>query len=111
MKTINEYLGLKYGSEMDHRQKYGKLVWDAGWYGKFLPWIPATKEELREALAEDGHLNSIPLKEWDKGASAVARIMADTLGINSLTLAECVCILKEAARQWAEDEDYNWEDD
>jgi hypothetical protein len=105
MKTINEDLGLKYGSEMEHRAKYGKLVWDAGWYGKFLPWIPATKEELRKALEEDEHLNNIPLNKWDMSAHAVAWIMSNTLGINCLSLAECVCILKEAAKEWAEDED------
>lgn len=103
--TIKKYFGIRYGSEIPHRELYGKLVKDMGGHEKFIWLIPATKEKIREALSEDEHLNNIPLSHWDSKVPMVARVMKNAIGINSVSIAECVCVLKEAAKQWAEDDE------
>ena len=64
-----------------------------------------SRELLAERLAEDPHLNNIPLREWDafsffKGAYCTANKAIN--GERSWSPSTVVCAAKEAAKQIAE---------
>lgn len=108
MTTVKEFCGVNSlykfpdGSEITHEQMFGKVVNAIG-LDKLTPLIPATKEGIIKALATDEHLNNIPLRLWDSKAEVV-KILMVRAGINSISLSDCVCTLKHAARMWAEQE-------
>jgi hypothetical protein len=56
--------------------------------------------------SKDRHLNDIPLIEWDNMCGMVepyARAMNRRIGYTGgVSLSDCVCIAKEAAKQWLE---------
>jgi hypothetical protein len=64
-------------------------------------YIPATKQEIETALENgDYHLNTIPLVKWDARHSLLASEFR-RIGINTFSLSDTVCTLKQAARLWA----------
>ncbi len=78
--------------------------------------IPFTKAEISTALScGDEHLNTLKISEWDKAAGYVwknGRLVSrfssrlDRLTANvglSLTCSQSVCLLKQAAKIWAEE--------
>lgn len=61
--------------------------------------------ELDAALTADKHMNSIPLAQWDR-MEPIVRSHCDRAmraAGDSASLANAVCVLKEAARQAVED--------
>ncbi len=83
-----------------HREYYAQFV---------TPFIRATVAESigteRIRASKDPHLNDIPLARWDELAGGIRTgLRADALRAagDFPSLAAAVCILKEAARQVAE---------
>ena len=105
-KNMNQFLGLNSfgkredGTEMTHEEKYTTIVNAIG-LNAFIPCIPATKEQIQEALKTDEHLNNIPLKKWDNMHCSVGYLFNAKLGINTYSLSQTVCALKQAASMWA----------
>ena len=110
-KSIKDYLGLnahferKDGTKMSHDEMYTKIVNDIG-LEECIRLIPATIEEVQKALKTDKGLNHIPLRKWDDAAPYIAPYIRH-LGITHITLSECVCTLKCAAKMWAKSEQYD----
>ncbi len=78
----------------EHFDKYNELFIAKG---KPELYIPATKEEIIEALNNgDEHLNTIPLIKWDNAASCVGWTRKEGDKLYS-SLAEKVCLLKHYA--------------
>lgn len=61
-------------------------------------------ERLREAFSHDPHLNLIPLKEWDSLGLPGCRNTMKLCG-DFPSLANAVCVWKEAAKQALEHEE------
>lgn len=108
--TIDERLGLK---NPEFNERYEKLIELIG-LEAIIPYIPATKEEVKEAAQISKSLNSIPLSKWDKAAGySVEGVRVTNCGyganrlfiangINCYSLSECVSLLKHAALKWIE---------
>lgn len=108
--TIDERLGLK---NPEFNERYEKLIELVG-LEAIVPYIPATKEEVKEAAQISRSLNSIPLSKWDRAAGySVEGTRVTNLGyganrllvangINCYSLSECVSLLKHAALKWIE---------
>lgn len=70
-----------------------------------------TPSEWRALLAEDQHLNNVPLRRWDnlhtyvranlRGGAELAAIN----GTGGWSLSDSVCVLKETARRYAASEE------
>jgi len=108
--TIDERLGLK---NPEFNEGYEKLIELIG-LEAIIPYIPATKEEVKEAAQISRSLNSIPLSKWDRAAGysvegtivtklshGARRLLLDN-GINCYSLSECISLLKHAALKWIE---------
>lgn len=88
--------------ECTHRQYYGQFV-DRETARRVL--IIASPAELAQEMAQDEHLNGIPLREWDWLVSRPWPSRFKRAFENAGTffsLADGVCLLKEQARQLAE---------
>jgi hypothetical protein len=91
----------------EHYEEYSNLV-DAIGESLVYSFLPEKNvDKLREAFLEDEHLNSIPLKEWDRvrtGASTKEMYKSPVYltfkrrqrGM-PLSMADCVCALKHCA--------------
>jgi hypothetical protein len=101
----------------DHREKYGALVDRLGFVKLreivrlgVLGHHPNAKQDtlrpyLVAKLAEDEHLNTIPLNRWDRCHRATRQLFLDSLKEGergAWSLSATVCTLKETARQIAE---------
>ena len=56
----------------------------------------------RILMSKDKHLNDIPLKEWDMLENSIKSICLrrfTAISGQGMSLSDCVCIAKEAARQ------------
>lgn len=110
--TIDEKLGTN--SNTPHNEKYGALIELLG-RSNVEAFIPFSTEELIKAYQKNPHFNSIPISKWDAACGYSSRIGFDgrqqyipggyslrqllsTNGITCVSLAECVCLLKECAR-------------
>jgi hypothetical protein len=112
------------GTEMTHKEKYSTIVHAIG-LNNLIPLIPGTKDKIKKALEKDPYLNNIPMKYWDDACGSLQLLnyaystggrktfypvpvgvvqLLNRIGINSMSLSDCVCILKEAARIWVEEE-------
>lgn len=111
--NINEKF--EFNSSVPFNEKYDAVINLLGKenIANIIPWSP---QELSEAIKKDKNLNNIPLKQWDKAAGiyehGIHYSVAGTLpgllcknGITSFSPSELVCILKECAKQIAEDYD------
>lgn len=101
------------GLELTHEEIYSKIIEVLGGLDVIISYIPFSKAQIIKALKEDRNLNNLSLRAWD--AAAGFKIECGKLtgygwglwdllarkGITSVSPAECVCILKEAARKWA----------
>lgn len=90
------------GQVMSHNEIYGKVVNAIG-FENCKQLIPVSREEIVLAYKQgDEHFNTISLNKWDAMFPFVKR-EAIRAGITSLSISEGVCILKQAARMWAEE--------
>lgn len=103
---------------LTHAQAYDRYIEYLGGLGAVLPYIPFDKDRIREALAEDEHLNNIPIREWDAAAGFEYHPydksykprgglwkLYHSKGITSASASQSVCLLKRAAERWAQEPD------
>ncbi len=98
MITRKEYLKME-SSMASHRAFWSQFVTP---YVKVLA-LDFGLERLREALENGAHLNSIPLREWDRIRLPPCSVKLLKEAGEHYTLCGQVCVLKEAARQIVED--------
>lgn len=93
MFTRQQYMN----KECTHREFYAQLVTPL-----FPAYIGRQIGHDRLMSSTDPHLNDIPLRHWDAVAVPLGTgAKLEELG-TFLTSAHCVCIAKEAARQYIE---------
>lgn len=100
------------GYKPKHDELYDAVVTKLGGPAVFHGMYPVSLTEIRNALKDEG-LNSIPLSRWDRCAGFTERNtqppkyvknytspfqqLLSEHGLDSLSVSECVCILKQAA--------------
>lgn len=113
-KIICDKFNVKAEAYAPHKEKYQYIINLLG-YDKVKNCLPFSLEEIKKALKTDKYLNNLPIKTWDnaggweqRGADMIrigSRLQNLLLsrGINAYSPASCVCILKECARMYAEE--------
>ena len=83
-----------------HIEKYDALCMKHGvaWNKNSPRLVGETLGSLHRKYIEDEHLNNVPLRRWDMLAAAFLALHRGT----GLSLAEAVCMQKNAARQLLE---------
>ena len=110
MKTFNEAINIKNANidtitveVVSHKDIYTRVINALGGLDAVIPYIPFTLDEIQTALEHhDEYLNTLRLSTWDFGSERVKDLCYRKAGITYMSLSEGVCLLKEAARQWAE---------
>lgn len=119
MKSLGEAINIKMadidrdtGEKLSHEEVYTRAINVLGGLDEVLKYVPFTLEELTKAYQKDPHFNNLSMKKWDEASGFICRgsscIPTKTgiwnlylsHGINCISCAQGVCILKEAARQW-----------
>ena len=91
MKTRKEYLDGK----CTHEEYYGQFV---SRVTKYRVLAHIRMDKLKKS--KDEHLNDIPLRIWDNASNNFPHVSTKMEECGDyLTLAGCVCIIKESARQ------------
>ena len=85
--------------DASHTQKYDTIINNLG-YDDVKLLVPASRDRIIKALAEDEHLNNIPLATWDT-ASYDLKPLCVRKGVTVMAQAELVCILKRCAVRMA----------
>lgn len=111
-------------ASVPHESVMGSAVATLG-LSNLAPLIPFTREQIKSALnSGDEHLNSLPIKEWDRAAgfiftrtdeeefmyqvpSGLTPLLLQH-GINAYSCSQCVSLLKHAAKLIAK-EDTNYD--
>lgn len=121
--NIDERLGISWKDDIPFREKYGKVVALIG-LENLKPLMPEDVETLAKKYEKDNALNNIPLGRWDaiagnsafvdksgrqvyRSGNSSLKSLLQRNGINEYSLAQLVCILKEAAAEIVEE--YNQE--
>ena len=124
MKTFSEAINIKNadidrttGEKISHREIYTRAINLLGGLDDVIPYIPFGLEEIKEALKQDEYLNNLSMDKWDYASGFRCGRQGSVIfigggvwnlyrkaGINAASNAQGVCLLKEAARQWAERE-------
>lgn len=99
-----------------HREKYQLIVQALG-YEDVKKCIPFTLKQLKKAYCTDTYFNNLPIRNWDYAAgfiasgarcefvgSSLTRLYKLRCNVDTFSLATGVCILKECARMWCEEE-------
>lgn len=123
--TLKEAVGVKSvdidartGAQLSHEEIYGRIIEFLGGLDEVGRFIPFQMSEIRDALENgDEHLNTLPLKEWDRASGFIADHRGNCVftgggiwtlyvkyGITAASSSDGVCILKEAARRIAQEE-------
>lgn len=120
--TFNEFIGVRNanidietGVELPHKYIYRRAIMRFGGLDAIKPLIPFSVTKIREALANgDEHLNTLNIGIWDNAAGFYVDgpnciIMPSPIwnlymqhNVKSASCSQGVCLLKEAARMWAE---------
>lgn len=102
-------------SEMSHDERYNAIIDFLG-YENVKRCIPFDLTTLKDAYEKDIWLNNLSMKKWDiasgfycKGPnvepmSSPLRSLIRDKGVNCYSNAGGVCILKQCARRWIEEE-------
>jgi hypothetical protein len=98
---VNNLFEKPNGEKMSHQELYTKVVNGIG-LEVCEKYIPVSIEKLRDALQVDPHLNSIALKKWDNAANRAFRHTFRLIKVDTISLSEAVCTLKQAARMLVE---------
>ena len=81
----------------DHNEYYSNVVNYVG-CEEVLKILPFKWAEICRAIASgDVHLNTLPINKWDRQATLVRGLLYNK-GIDTSSISNCVCILKECAR-------------
>ncbi len=106
--------------DMSHRDEYSAIVIALG-YENVKSCIPFSFEKLKESYEKDRHFNTdkTPIKSWDLAAgfncegskcilvrSRLTNLYREKCGVDTFSCSDGVCILKECARMWIEEEGY-----
>ena len=122
MKTFSEAINIKNanidtitGEKISHKEIYTRAINLFGGLDAVIPYIPFTLERIQEALKTDEHLNNLSMDRWDYASGFKSGRQGSVVfigggvwnlyrevGINAASNSQGVCLLKEAARQWAE---------
>ena len=110
MKSFDEAINIRCADidmttdkRISHSEKYTRAINLLGGLDAVIPIIPFSLSQIQDALKHnDEHLNTLPLKRWDNRVPSVKALCHRKAGINYMSVSEGVCVLKEAARQWAE---------
>lgn len=99
-----------------HREKYQMIVRALG-YENVKKCIPFTLKQLKTAYGSDIYFNNLPIRKWDYAAgfiasgtkcdyvgSSLTRLYLLKCNVNTFSCSIGVCILKECARMWCEEE-------
>ena len=120
--TFNELLNIPISAP--HQEKYSKIVKFLG-FEEVRECIPFTLKEVKEAYKEDIHLNNLSMEKFDMAAGFKTKdcdvvfigskltTLYKKNGVDTFSLVTGVCILKECAREWIEQElfkEKEWED-
>ena len=102
------------GETISHEEIYTRAINLLGGLDAVIPHIPFSLEAIQKALKTDKYLNNLSLSEWDYASGFVSGRQGSMIFVGSrlwdlyrkagITAASCsqgVCLLKEAARQWA----------
>lgn len=113
------HVDIKTGKELPHDEFYGRVVELLGGAEKVGEYIPVPLDEIREKVEKDRNLNNIPLNVWNGAAGFTREVplngpqrgtpvlkptgyglwtLLQAHGINTMSPAQGVCILKYAAR-------------
>ncbi len=117
--NFDKALGLSYSSvctEDDFHAYYRAIITALG-YANVKRCIPFTLQQLSDAYKKDRHFNVLPIQEWDRAAgfiikgadcelvgSLLTRLYHNKCGVTTFSCSQGVCILKECARMWLEEE-------
>lgn len=121
MKSFSEAINIRNanidtitGEKISHNEIYARAINLLGGLDAVIPYIPFTLEQIQKALKTDEHLNNLPMRKWDLASGFMCRgsdvrhvgggvwVLYRKAGINAASCSQGVCLLKEAARQWAE---------
>lgn len=97
---VNAILEKPNGEKMSHKELFTSVVNGIG-LEVCEAYMPASIEEIRAALEEDPHLNTIKLEKWDRMAP-IFRHNFRRIGVSTSSLSDVVCTLKQAARMLVE---------
>ena len=112
---VCKQFNVKIAADAPHKEKMQFLINYLG-YEDVKKCIPFSIAKIKKGIKKDEHLNNLPLKEWDKAAGLISiggyvhRVPSQLVnlyrqhGINAFSQADGVCILKECARMWADEE-------
>lgn len=114
---VDPYCRYPDGTVLSHDEFYTKAIEKLGGLGKVIPFIPFELGEIEEALKKDVSLNNLPMKKWDRasgffdsdsrcdfvGGGIVS--LYRSVGVTGFSCSDGVCVLKHAARMWAEREE------
>ena len=112
--TLDEKFGTNINTP--HKEKYRTFVNGLG-YKEIKLCIPYPIDAIKEALSKgDKYLNTLPMEAWDTASGVILddeqvphaytnrlTLIYKKAGITVFSQSEGVCILKEAARMWAEE--------
>lgn len=108
--TFSEFAGVKCadidietGNRMAHRDIYRRVIERLGGLEKVKPYIPFSLVKIRKAIPKDEHLNNLPIRKWDLAAGCLW-VLYRKNDIRSASPSQGVCLLKEAAKEWVEEE-------
>ena len=86
-----------YSDDQEHNKYYSTVVEYIG-YEEVLKILPFAWAEICRALYRgDEHFNTLHIPQWDRQTTLVRRLLYNK-GIDTSSISECVCILKECAR-------------
>lgn len=99
--NIKKYLGLnslnkkENGEKVTHKEKYTQIVNDIG-IETCKQYLPTDLKTIKKAYKEDKNLNNIDLEKWVMKHDTFKHEFYN-IGINSISLSDTVCTLKQAA--------------
>lgn len=102
MFTRKQYLA----NECTHREYYGQFVTNEI---KQAVLRTFSKEELVQAFKDDEHFNNLSLHQWNNVLDprsynlGLAKALKEAGDVGGISLCDCVCTCKEAARQIVEE--------
>jgi len=100
---VNSVRQKENGEIMSHEEYYGNVVNGIG-LERLVQLLPATKEEMKRSMKRYGNLSGIKLKVWDNSAQHLAHYV-HRIGVKRLSLCEGVCILKQTAIMYLQEEE------
>ncbi|QIW89687.1 hypothetical protein PQE71_gp005 [Bacillus phage Izhevsk] len=100
---VNSVRQKENGEIMSHEEYYGNVVNGIG-LNTLVHLLPATKEEMKRSIRLHGNLSGIKLQVWDNAVPQL-KYYIHRIKVKRLSLAEGVCILKQTAIMYLQEEE------